>query len=371
MPSITPELMARQSNPDETNAASILAINAVFCWFTFVVVGLRIYVRTVMLKKMGVDDWICSGAMLMGVAVFICFLGEIHWGLGHHQADISLPHMIKILHWIFFHSIFVTVGISLVKISLAFFLLRFVPGKNQRYFLIGMAVFLIAFTVACVGTLVFACIPVDASWNLNIVATSHCYSKSIFTSIGLFNSCINIITDVLFASLPIPIVWNLHINKRTRITLIGILSLGFFACACSIVKSVLQSKFYTTPDYTFNDSYFVWNSIELYVGITAASLPALRPLFASLLDTTKNLTSRRNQSSNPNHKYYMQPDPEIGLENLPRSQGSKYRVTVTSHSLSEPTQRGGSEDEILPQVEKHMRRSSIVGIQKRVDVMVS
>jgi hypothetical protein len=40
-------------------------------------------------------------------------------------------------------------------------------------------------------------------------------------------AAINAFTDVLFAVIPIPMIWTLKINFRTKISLIGILSLGF------------------------------------------------------------------------------------------------------------------------------------------------
>jgi hypothetical protein len=85
-----------------------------------------------------------------------------------HIESISASEMIKMLHWQFFHSILVTVGISLIKLSMARFLLRLVPGKGYKYFLYGMIgmfsqfylqvlkanigpVFLIAFTFSSAG----------------------------------------------------------------------------------------------------------------------------------------------------------------------------------------------------------------------------
>jgi len=149
------------------------------------------------------------------------------------------------------------------------------------------------------------------------------------------------------------------------------------ACAASIVKTVLQSKVFTTPDPYRNDSYFIWNSIELYIGILAASLPSLRPIFKSILETTKNMRSRRTgMSSSGNgvgarHKYYMQED-GIGMGNL-SGQGQrsgKYDVKVTTSMRSQPSStddygvKADSEsDDILP-----LQGS---GITKTVDVTIS
>ncbi|KAK4946112.1 hypothetical protein LTR10_014914 [Elasticomyces elasticus] len=81
---------------------------------------------------------------------------------------------------------------------------------------------------------------------------------------------------------------------RTRVTLVFILSLGLFACVASIVKTVYQAHALLDPDWTFHDSFFMWNNIEFNVGILAASLPALRPLFTKLLGVTSRFTSSNN-----------------------------------------------------------------------------
>lgn len=58
-----------------------------------------------------------------------------------HALSIRPDELVRMLHWQFFHSLIVTVGISLIKLSVAFFLLRLVPGKTYKIFLyciIGM-----------------------------------------------------------------------------------------------------------------------------------------------------------------------------------------------------------------------------------------
>lgn len=52
-----------------------------------------------------------------------------------------------------------------------------------------------------------------------------------FKNVGVFNSSVNIFTDLLFALIPIPMVWRLQVDPQTRIGLAVILSLGLFAGA--------------------------------------------------------------------------------------------------------------------------------------------
>lgn len=37
----------------------------------------------------------------------------------------------------------------------------------------------------------------------------------------------NIFTDVFYATMPIPIIWQLQMKRKTRMYLVGVLSLGY------------------------------------------------------------------------------------------------------------------------------------------------
>jgi hypothetical protein len=87
-----------------TNAPSILAINGALAGFTLLVVLARYYVRTIMLKSMGADDWLIGVAMACGIGTFVCFIGETRHGIGMHSDAIPLSETIKQLHWNFVRS---------------------------------------------------------------------------------------------------------------------------------------------------------------------------------------------------------------------------------------------------------------------------
>lgn len=129
------------------------------------------------------------------------------------------------------------------------------------------------------------------------------------------------------------------INLRTKISLICILSLGYFACAASIVKEVLLSRFFTDIDPFFGYTFqiWIWNDIGLNVGILAACFPALRHLFAWLLETASALrdtglrrTALGSNASNTNYR----PKQERNLEAMPSRSTTNlghqkgYRITV-------------------------------------------
>lgn len=65
MPILTPEVAA------ENHGMRIIVITAVITGVSFVVVSLRVYVRVVMLKTVGSDDYAVSGLSLGRRAVLI------------------------------------------------------------------------------------------------------------------------------------------------------------------------------------------------------------------------------------------------------------------------------------------------------------
>ncbi|KAI9744549.1 MAG: hypothetical protein M1818_002078 [Claussenomyces sp. TS43310] len=309
-------MMERQAQTsNDSNKASILSVTGFFMGWTVVVMALRLYVRKSMLNHVGPDDYIMLASVLCGVGVFVCFVGECSVGMGTHFKTISKDNYQRLLHWEYAHSLLVTIGISLIKLSVAFFLYRLTASKHLKRFLIFM--------------------------------------------IG-----VNIATDVLFASLPIPMVWTLQVNWRIKFSLMSILSLGYLACIASAVKLDLQTKVLANPDSTWKDSYYIWNSIEHYVGILAASLPSLRPLFASLLENTsralKSSGLRTPHIPTGRSRYYAHGDGiRLGSISNENTKDGAYSISISrahersadgagSFGVGTDERRGSSEENIWP-----------------------
>lgn len=259
---------------------------------------LRAYVRTVMLRVFGVDDALMLVAIILAVTVFALFVQGTHYGIGKHIFAISPQQFSSVFYLLFWQGLLVVSAVSFVKLSIAFFLLRLAQRTQYRRFLYGVVVFLILFTFVSCGPIIFQYRPVAAAWNFSLrppplgTGTGKCMDINVFGKIGVFNSSINAFTDVLFAALPIPMIWTLKINFRTKTSLIGILSLGFLACFAAIYKTPLQYHFFEDTDPTGHGAWFwVWQIIELTLGIISASLPSLKPLFNWFLETAKAFTT--------------------------------------------------------------------------------
>lgn len=76
-------------------------------------------------------------------------------GLGKHLAVIQMdrPRYRQLLKVRLVHQICVTAGVIVVKISVSYMLLSLAVQKSHVYFLYSLIVFLVAFIIACTGTL--------------------------------------------------------------------------------------------------------------------------------------------------------------------------------------------------------------------------
>ena len=133
---------------------------------------------------------------LIAAATFACFKIETNYGLGKHflvllSDPIMYMNFAKVLY---IHAIIVMVGVSTVKISIAFFLMRLSTTKQQSRFLYGIIGFIIILTLACAMTLILQCLPVEAAWDSSLrppplgTGTAKCYSTTIFRNLGMMNS---------------------------------------------------------------------------------------------------------------------------------------------------------------------------------------
>ncbi|KAH6705431.1 hypothetical protein BKA61DRAFT_699186 [Leptodontidium sp. MPI-SDFR-AT-0119] len=305
-PTLSPEQQATRDA--ETNLPFILGITMTCHALALTTVCLRMYVRKFIVKVVGLDDYTMIAAMVCAIGGMATIAIEASLGLGRHQDLIPKAELQRFKKTNFFYTLISAIlGLNMVKISISFLLMRFVHHRWSKICLWAVIVFMSIYVFVCWGTVIFLCQPVAAFWDSDLrkLPTTRCYSIVVFSKIGLMNTGINIFTDVLLATLPIPIIWKLQINRRKKIALVGVLSLGYAAVAMGIVKTSHQISLPHTPDQTFHQGIQTWGFVQLNISIIAACMPALRPLFHFLAD---NLTSRNRTGgkSTPHSGYNRQ-----------------------------------------------------------------
>jgi hypothetical protein len=170
-------------------------------------------------------------------------------------------------------------------------------------------------------------------------------------------------------------VWRLQLNLRTRIGLAVVLSLGLFASAVAIYKTPMQYNFFKQSDFSGNGAwYYVWQQVEMHVGIQAACLPTLKPVFASFFGRVRGLTKGRSTESSDG---YVRHDDRGGyiMGNLGR--GSR-RVVFGEDDVLEKDEcsvqteaRLSGADESEESILSYGRRSNGLEILRTTEVIVT
>ncbi|PSN73976.1 hypothetical protein BS50DRAFT_670466 [Corynespora cassiicola Philippines] len=373
-PPPSPEYLA------ENIAPKLLAIDCTLFGLAMITVLMRYYVRIFMLKMFGWDDVMMLISAILSITCLALFVKLIELGLGKHVEALTMgvadPTQLiyDIFAYMYFYSLFIIFAYSFIKLSIGFFLLRLADRTRWRRFLQGTIGFLIIFTLGSTLAIIFQCIPVRAGWDHKYRAEhpeTKCYDPEIFKNVGVFNSSINIATDLLFALIPIPMIWKLQVNFRTKVGLGVILGLGFFASAIAIYKTPMQYNFFKEPDWSGKGSwYYIWQQVEMNVGIMAACLPTLKPLFANFFGHIRAMTSgsqgRSTGLSKPynSNGYFRQNEPtdrSFALKEINSSLAST--AQQGAYSAESPTVYGGSNWESRRQSKGGESDESILPLQ--------
>tara|TARA_R110002003_G_scaffold589_15_gene20683 strand:- start:15331 stop:15993 length:663 start_codon:yes stop_codon:yes gene_type:complete len=98
---------------------------------------------------------------------------------------------------------------------------------------------------------------------------------------------------------------SIQMNGRQKASLICILGLGIFATAAALVKLSYLPNYGHTGDWLWDSrNLTIWIVTECNVGIVAANLPCLKPIFRTVLGSTYGRGSRKTTNPAYNSRPY-------------------------------------------------------------------
>jgi hypothetical protein len=180
-------------------------------------------------------------------------------------------------------------------------------------------------------TFAFTCIPVDAFWNVLDRPTSKCINENAYVylpTMALFDALIsssntfiqgtlNAVTDIMVAALPIRAIWRLQLERRQKIALIGIMTIGWWCVSQTpftihppdqpnsvcIVSCIRLNSLVVLSRHPDDTTFFVGPviylaALEMNLAIVCACVPTLRPLIIRIVP---DLTSRRSGPTASQH----------------------------------------------------------------------
>ena len=169
---------------------------------------------------------------------------QVKSGFGRH-IEYLLPDVSRITMYTTIIEIENGIGTFLVKTSVCLFVLRLIRGTHPkiRVMLWVNIVVLLTDTLATLTVLGLQCIPFHKTWHPEVHGT--CIPKPILTSVirsygsktycrvlrcwslTISLSVIGTLTDFVCVIIPTFIIRSLQMDKRTKIAMIAVISLGF------------------------------------------------------------------------------------------------------------------------------------------------
>ncbi|KAK1979595.1 integral membrane protein [Colletotrichum cereale] len=266
----------------------------VFCpALALVVVALRLYIRFDT-KNLGSDDaCICAALALticLAVGSIIC-IKELYIGIHYWEIPQSANPR-KGMLWVFVVGTVYNPILALTKQSVLIFLFR-LSGVNDvvRNVVWVTAIFNISLSIATLIGIIFQCTPIEAFWKPSVLGK--CVNGF---ALAIAAGTLTILSDIITVGLPFYIFLRLKMNRKKKIGLMGVFTLGIIVTPVSVIRLyfIASSFIDVTPDKSFSLGFCV-SQIECSLAITTASAPTLWPLVRRWLSRETTCTTTTNQ----------------------------------------------------------------------------
>ncbi|PWW76526.1 hypothetical protein C7212DRAFT_279574 [Tuber magnatum] len=270
-----------------------------------IAVGLRIYSRLRILKRLGWDDW----AIIPALVTYTAYTGLIIWGtesagLAEHLYNLTAGW---ILNWFKVQYLLVIVApitFLLIRFSILLFLHRLAgngePGTQITIKILHVLNFL--WYPASVLPPVLMCAPREMRmWDLMAIMRAQCFQPKVVDSMQINSTSMVVLSasfDVACLLVPVRLVWKLRISTRKKVLISSLFGVGILACVCGILRAYFMARLLEMGGVGFDSTWNMVNPlicahVEACLGIITACGPSLKMLCKQLYGTPQPPNSKR------------------------------------------------------------------------------
>ncbi|KAK6069874.1 hypothetical protein SCUP234_10453 [Seiridium cupressi] len=351
---------------DDDRSGHVFAVAVTFMVLTWIVVPLRVYVRAVMTKSFGLDDWLLVITQALFTTYLSSQLGGWYYGTGRHRADLTPENNSRALNFWFICEIFYVLTATSIKLAVGVFLIRLSVVRLHIWVLRVLMVGSVVLGTSYLFVVLFQCKPISTFWTEAPGTPGKCLENNPVAITTYVASVINCLADWSFGILPMFIVWSLNMKKKLRIIVMCILGFASIGSTATIVRMFYIPDMLNGQDFLWaTTSFAIWSTVEPGIGIIATSVATLRPILQII--TSKVGLSRTfllSRSSPWHHSNgYVKTDGN-SVSGLRPNDG------ITTTTAAGPTEH------VLPSFGNIRSRSSmesieLAGITKTVEVSLS
>ncbi|OQE32939.1 hypothetical protein PENFLA_c001G10456 [Penicillium flavigenum] len=255
---------------------------------------LRLYGRRLKAVGLHLEDYLMGAGLILSYCVTAFVVDTAFNGVGLPISSLPKDERQRVQFGSWMIQKFWAPSMACVKISIVVFIKRLF-SSIRAYVIISncLAGFIATWALAALLTNIFQCTPVQYYYNKDL--KGHCMSGQVqfFQVMG----SIALVEDIIIFCLPIPVFWRLQVNRRQKVGLTLVFSLGLLVCIFSLMRLIEFRKFQLTDLAASSAKESIWTCLELDVAIICGCLPFLNPLVQGV---------RSKVRSDPS-KYHTQP----------------------------------------------------------------
>ncbi|KAE8396403.1 hypothetical protein BDV23DRAFT_177939 [Aspergillus alliaceus] len=219
-----------------------------------VIVIARIFIRQVVLRNLGLDDWLIGIAMILGLLYVVTTTISVAAGYGQHFSALPPDARERALIWNVISFIFGILSFATPKIGVAALLTRLLnPSRLHRMIIWGLVAVVTAVALINIIIYITTCDPPQALWKTELALNGQasCRDVWILINYATFNGVLSGFVDMFLAIYPSTVLFKLQMSLRKKIALSTVLGLGSIAAAIAVVKCVQLKGLADKSDPTY------------------------------------------------------------------------------------------------------------------------
>ncbi|KAH6719368.1 hypothetical protein BKA61DRAFT_669696 [Leptodontidium sp. MPI-SDFR-AT-0119] len=281
---------------EETRAPMLYGVTFSLLGTAIIVCCFRLYCRIFMVKAIQVSDYLMAIATVVTIGMCVMIHRQIQTGMGRHvEYSRARPEMWSVSMKVgYAQNILYQSSLGIIKTSILMQYYRIAATTLQRRVILGVLAFVVVFCTFVTLSAILQCIPISAAFD---VATfpKGCWNMM---AMNFFTSSVNTLTDIVILILPIPLLIKMNMQRTKKVILFLVLSSGMISVASALVRLSNIVLWNDAADSTYNGSVIpMWDAVEVCVGITSASIPALQPMFKWLVKQgSSHMSSERTRN---------------------------------------------------------------------------
>ncbi|KAI0007137.1 hypothetical protein F4779DRAFT_525316 [Xylariaceae sp. FL0662B] len=265
-------------NPKRNGTTAMYLVFSVGMIVSHLFLGQNLYVKLWLRRRVDIEVYMVILAEATSLATQGLLLYAFIDGLiGVHAWEIPLEKFAEFAKMFFITPILFCPLVAFSKLALALFYRSLSPQWWWKWSIAGIIAFIIGYNIAIFFALLFACTPVQKSWDITLTTGSCLDRPSIYVSQVAFGT----VSDVLLFIIPIPMVVQLRITRAQKVGILGVFAFGLVTVITGIVRIIML----LLPNFTSTDQTWVVpppiivSIAEINLLIACATLPTLKGFF--------------------------------------------------------------------------------------------